>query len=131
MKEEEYRKVVSAWKASGQTMRAYSAENGIAFETLKTWNRRTRAKQGIRRECKSYGEYREIVLTVKSSGIPAIEWCEANGVNLKTFYGWSKKVNRKEGRETIDALCGIDRKPKGRQPEQKITENPTLCELRR
>lgn len=128
MKAEEYEQIVQEWQESGKTTWEYSEMLGVPRETLRTWIRRSRARRGIQSEKKSYEEYREIVLSVKRSGVPAIEWCAANGVNLKTFYGWSKKVNRREGRETVDRLCG---KTPGRKPEPKITPNPVLCEIRR
>ena len=32
----------------------------------------------------------------KSSGLPTQEWCTANGINIKTYYYWQKRVWDKE-----------------------------------
>ena len=124
----EQEKRILAWRASGMTERSYCAQEGIAYETFRTWIKRRRKRHGERIENKTYGEYREIVYACLQSGQTAKDWCAARGINLKTYYGWRKKVNRKEGRDMVDAACGVRH---GRKSEPKISANPVLCEVRR
>ena len=131
MKAEENEAIVKDCKNSGMTIREYGEQKGIPAETLHTWIRRTRKRKGIRDDRKSYEEYRAIVIECKSSGKTAKEWCFKKGIKYGTYCNWSKKVNRKEGRENIDRLCGIAHAPDSREPEAKVTANPQLCEIRR
>ena len=131
MKAKEYERIVDACRASGMTIREYSERNGIPVQTLHTWIRRTRKRRGIRDDRKSYEEYRAIVLACKKSGQTAKDWCAAQGIRYTTYCGWAKKVYRKEGRENVERMCGVERIPRVRRPEPKVTANPTLCEMRR
>ena len=131
MKANEYEVIVEDCRNSGLTIREYSERIGVSVHTLHTWIRRTRKRYGITSDKKEYEVYRALVIAGKTSGKTAKEWCADQGINYLTFRGWVKKVNRKEGREKIDRICGIDRTPHGRQPEPKVTANPTLCEVRR
>ena len=131
MKAKEYEAIVEDCRSSGMTIKAYCEREGIPVETMRTWVRRTRKRRGITDERKSYAQYRTIVMECKRSGQMAKEWCAERGINYGTYCNWSKKVNRKEGRAKIDRLCGIERTPYVREPEAKVTPNPTLCEVRR
>lgn len=124
----EQEKKILEWRESGMTERSYCVQEGIAYETFRTWIKRRRKRYGEEVRSKSYDEYREIVYACLQSGQTAKDWCAARGINVKTYYGWRKKVNRKEGRNTVDAQCGVRH---GRQPEPKISANPILCEVRR
>ena len=131
MRAKEYEAIVEDCRNSGLTIREYSERNGIPVQTLHTWIRRTRKRRGIRDDRKSYGEYRAIVMECKCSGQMAKEWCAEHGIRYSTYCDWAKKVNKKEGRENVDRMCGIERVPYVRKPEAKVTKNPVLCEIRR
>ena len=128
MTAEEQEKRIEECRESGLTERGYCAREGIPYQTFRTWVKRRRKRHGESVGSKSYDEYREIVYACLQSGQTAKEWCAARGINLKTYYGWRKKVNRKEGREAVDERCGVRH---GRKPEPKISANPILCEVRR
>ena len=130
MKAKEYEAIVEDCRASGMTIREYSERNGISVQTLHTWIRRTRKRRGIKDDRKSYEEYRAIVLECKKSGQMAKDWCAAHEIRYTTYCDWAKKVNKKEGRAKIDGMCGSQRTLRERQPEPKVTANPTLCEIR-
>ena len=130
IKATEYEKKIAECRASGKTVKEYCDINGIPYETFRTWVRRSRKRKGERSENKTYEEYRQIVIEAKTSGKTGKEWCAENGINYVTFCGWRKKVNRKEGREKFDKENGIASRPKGRQPEPKVTPLPVLCEVR-
>ena len=131
MKAKEYEAIVEDCRKSGMTILEYSERIGVSVHTLHTWIRRTRKRQGVRDDRKTYGEYRAIVMECKRSGEPAKTWCEEKGIRYTTYCGWAKKVYRKEGRENVEKMCGVERIPRVRQPEPKVTANPTLCEMRR
>ena len=40
--------------------------------------------------------WRERVMACRSSGKTIVDWCAENGINLKTYYYWQKKVWDKE-----------------------------------
>ena len=40
--------------------------------------------------------WRERVMACRSSGKTIVDWCEENGINLKTYYYWQKRVWDKE-----------------------------------
>ncbi len=40
--------------------------------------------------------WRERVMVCRSSGKTIADWCEENGINLKTYYYWQKRVWDKE-----------------------------------
>ena len=61
----------------------------------------------------------------------AKDWCAERGIKYRTYCGWAKKVNQKEGRDNIDRLGGIVRGPYVREPEAKAAREPVLCEIRR
>ena len=119
---------IAECRASGITEKAYCMREGISYQTYRTWVKRCRKRHSESVGSKTYDEYREIVYACLQSGQTAKEWCAAHGINLKTYYGWRKKVNRKEGRDAVDARCGVRH---GRKPEPKISANPVLCEVRR
>ena len=131
MKAREYEAIIENCRRSGLTIRAYCEREGISPETFHTWVRRSRKRHGITDERKTYAQYRAVVIAGKTCGKPAKEWCAEQGINYGTYCNWSKKVNRKEGRENIDRECGIERVPYVREPEPKVTGNPILCEIRR
>lgn len=116
-------------RVSGKTIREFSEENGIPYETFRTWLKRQRKRQQIKSDRKSYEEYREIVIAAKSSGKLSKQWCEENGYNYPTYCGWSKKVNRREGVEAVNKLCGYERRSGA--PAGEVSNNPPLCEVRR
>ena len=129
MKYEEYRELVREYRGSGQSQSEWCNGHGISTETLRTWIKRVRDGENEGAPVhKSYEEYRSLVVECKTSGKTAKEWCEERGILYTTYGTWRKRVHRREGRGTVDELCGITH---GRKPEAKITENPTLCELRR
>jgi hypothetical protein len=43
---EEWRRLVSAWKASGKTRRVWCAEQGLSIESLRRWTKRFRSPEG-------------------------------------------------------------------------------------
>ncbi len=131
MEAAEYEKKIEECRSSGMTIKAYCDANGIPYNTFNTWVKRSRKRKGLESDKKSYSEYRQLVIEAKKSDKTAKEWCFERGINYKTFCGWSKKVNRKEGRENIDRECGIIRQPYVRRAEPKITPEPVLCEVRR
>ena len=124
----EEEKKIAECRASGLTEKAYCMREGIPYQTFRTWIKRRRKRYGEAGENKRYTEYREIVFACLQSGQTAKDWCAERGSNLKTYYGWRKKVNRKEGRDAVDTACGIRH---GRKAEPKISANPVLCEVRR
>ena len=128
MRATEQEKKIAEWHESGLTEKAYCMREGIPYETFRTWIKRRRKRHGEEVRSKTYDEYREIVYACLQSGQTAKDWCAEHGINLKTYYGWRKKVNRKEGRDAVDTRCGVQH---GRKPEPKISANPVLCEVRR
>ena len=40
--------------------------------------------------------WRERVMACRSSGKTIVDWCQENGINLKTYYYWQKRVWDKE-----------------------------------
>ena len=141
MRYEEYRKEVIEWKRSGKKLREWCKDQGIAYETFRTWIKRLHVCEGScaidsaagtvgRTAQKTYGEYRELVLTCRGSGLTAKEWCEENGYLYATYCTWRKKVLRRENSDTFDTECGRTIRH-GKQPEPKISDNPTLFELKR
>ena len=128
MTAEEQEKKIAECRASGLTEKADCMREGIPYQTFRTWVKRRRKRHGEIVGSKTYDEYREIVYACLQSGQTAKEWCAERGINLKTYYGWRKKVNRKEGRAMVDERCGVRH---GRKPEPKISANPILCEVRR
>lgn len=141
MRYEEYREKVIEWKRSGEKSLEWCTAQGIAYETFRTWIKRVHICEGRgaidkaagttgRTAPKTYGEYRALVLICRGSGLTAKEWCEENGYSYATYCTWRKKVLRRENTEKIDTECGRPIRH-GRQPEPKISDNPTLCELKR
>lgn len=128
MTAKEQEKKIAECRASGLTEKEFCLREGIPYQTYRTWIKRRRKRYGEAIENKSYTEYREIVYSCLQSGQTAKDWCVERGINLKTYYGWRKKVNRKEGRDAVDAQCGVRH---SRKPEPKISANPVLCEVRR
>ena len=124
----EQEKKIAEWHESGLTEKAYCMREGIPYETFRTWIKRRRKRHGEEVRSKTYEEYREIVYACLQSGQTAKDWCASRRINLKTYYGWRKKINRKEGRDAVDTRCGVQH---GRKPEPKISANPILCEVRR
>ena len=45
--------------------------------------------------------WRDRVMECRNSGKPITVWCEENGINIKTYYYWQKKVWDKETRAVI------------------------------
>ena len=45
--------------------------------------------------------WRARVMESRNSGKPITVWCEENGINIKTYYYWQKKVWDKETRSLI------------------------------
>jgi hypothetical protein len=41
-REEEWRELVTAWKASGTTRRGWCAERGVSHESMRRWRKRLR-----------------------------------------------------------------------------------------
>ena len=44
----------------------------------------------------------ERIRSCRGSGIPAAKWCEENGINIKTYYYWMRKIKR-EAFDTISS----------------------------
>jgi hypothetical protein len=141
MKYEDYREKVIEWKRSEKKSLEWCTAQGIAYETFRTWIKRVHICEGRgaidkaagtteRTAPKTYYEYRALVLVCRRSGLTAKEWCEENGYLYTTYCTWRKKVLRRENGDLFDAECGRTIRH-GRQPEPKISNNPTLCELKR
>jgi len=46
-KADQWRQLITEWKSSGMTRRAWCQEQGIAYESLRRWTKRLRSTPGI------------------------------------------------------------------------------------
>jgi len=72
--EEEWRELISAWRASGKSCRAWSKEQGLSFESLRRWAKRLGGSEDIssvvelRREVPTSKSVDDAYLKVKQDG---------------------------------------------------------------
>ena len=120
MKYAEYREKVKTCRSSGMGEHPWCEAQGIKYETYHSWRERVRRREGLEaidREImrrspskrKSYDEIRELVVRCRSSGKTSEDWCREHGIVHSTYCNWRKKVIAREGKETLNQECGIDR----------------------
>ena len=72
----------------------YFFKDGVLKESVKNNSRKVRIMMG-QKKLRSLGEWRELVMECRKSGLTDKEWCEQNGINLSSFYNAICKLRHK------------------------------------
>ena len=103
---------IKRWKDSGKSQRAFSAENGLSYQSLSNW---------VLREKKRLRQFTQaqkvaFVKQWRDSGKTQRAFCEEHGLNHKSLSNWSLRTKHLLSAENTEQKASKVKKAKKKRP---------------